>query len=248
VSFRTLLIDDEPLALSRLRRLLKVHAASVTIIGEAENGQEAVEKIEALQPDLIFLDIQMPELSGFEVLERIGHMPLIIFTTAYDEFALRAFDTNSVDYLLKPIDPERLQKAIDKLQRMGHENQAAFEQQMSRLVASLGNKPKKRIQVEIGDRIRLLDVGDIFFFKSDEKYVAVNTFDQVFLTSTTLKQLEAELPSDDFVRVHRSAIVNLKHLSEIVRGLGGSYRLRMRDKQRTELPVSRRSKTNLGLG
>lgn len=247
MQYRTILIDDEPLALQRLRRLLAPHDAVIEIIGEAVSGSEAVEKIETLEPDLIFLDIQMPGMNGFEVLNKISHSPLIIFSTAYDEYALRAFETNSIDYLLKPIDPKRLEKAIDKLQRLTSEDIRSLKTQLQQVVAGLGNATGRRIQVKMGDKIRLLNVKDIYFFRADQKYVAVYTHSENYLISESLNQLEANLPSEDFVRVHRSAIINLNHLDEIIRNISGNHRARMRDKHRTVLPVSRNSRKKLGL-
>ena len=176
MKYKTILIDDEPLALDRLERLLQPYRGLIEIVDRAMSGHEAVEKIEAWKPDLIFLDIQMPELTGFEVLKKLTHQPWIIFSTAFDEYALKAFATNSIDYLLKPVDPERLQKALEKLH-----------------------------------------------------------------------QLESHLPAEDFVRIHRSTIINLNHLAEVVREFSGSFRARMKDKKKTELSVSRGAKAKLGL-
>jgi len=248
MKYRTVIIDDEPLALQRLQRLLSPHQAVIEIIGEATSGPEAVQKIDALKPDLIFLDVQMPEMNGFEVLNSISQSPLIIFSTAYDQYALKAFETNSIDYLLKPINPTRLEKAIDKLQRLTHDDIRDIKTQLEAVVRSLGNPSDKRIQVRVGDKIRLLNVKDICFLKADQKYVAVHTHSESYLINSSLNQLEQSLPSEDFLRVHRSAIINLNHLDEIVRHLGGNYRVRMGDKNRTELPLSRNSRKKLSLG
>lgn len=247
MKYKTLLVDDEPLALDRLERLLQPHDDNVEIIGRASNGAEAVEKIETLKPDLIFLDIQMPEFSGFEVLEQLTHQPWIIFSTAYDEYALKAFATNSIDYLLKPVDPERLKKALEKLQHLTRNEASLFQRQLQNLLAGLKPALAKRLQVRAGNHIRFLNIKDIFFFQAADKYVAAHTFDNVFLLDETLNQLEAELPVEDFVRIHRSALINLNHLAEIVREFPGSYRARMKDRPQTELPVSRSAKARLRL-
>jgi DNA-binding LytR/AlgR family response regulator len=118
MTYKTVLIDDEPLALKRLERLLRPYDNTIEVVGRAENGADAVALINKLKPDLVFLDIQMPELTGFDVLERLEYTPLVIFSTAYDQYALQAFDVNSIDYLLKPVDPERLKKAVNKLLRL----------------------------------------------------------------------------------------------------------------------------------
>jgi two-component system LytT family response regulator len=247
VRYRTLLIDDEPLALQRLERLLEPHAEAVAIVERASSGPEAAEKIDALEPDLIFLDIQMPELDGFGVLGRIQHQPLVIFCTAYDEYALRAFETNSVDYLLKPVDPERLEKALAKLQRLTREDAGALRGQIRNLLAGLSTPGPKRIQVRVGDRILFVNVADICFFRAVDKYVELHTFGESFLLSESLNQLESRLPAEDFVRTHRSVLLNMNHLDEIVRWFAGTCRARMRDKNRTELPVSRSARSRLGL-
>ncbi|RMF66412.1 MAG: DNA-binding response regulator [Calditrichaeota bacterium] len=246
MKFRTLLVDDEPLALQRLRRLLRPHAGVIEIVGEAGGGEEALRLIRELQPDLIFLDIQMPECNGFEVLERLDDPPLIIFSTAYDEFALKAFETNAIDYLVKPVDPRRLARAVEKLQRLTSEQRGLFQRQLQDLLRAVSQSGKKRLQVKIGDRILLLESGEIYFFRAADKYVEAHTFDQTYLLNQSLNELEKTLPSDDFVRIHRSALINLNHLAEIIRDYG-QYKVRMRDKQRTVLPVSRGMKGNLGL-
>ncbi len=246
MNYRTILIDDEPLALQRMERLLAPFE-SIEIIAKAGSGLEAVEKINELKPDLIFLDIQMPELTGFEVLEQIKESPFIIFSTAYDEYALKAFETNSIDYLLKPIEPKRLTSAIEKLQRLTQEDVSQYKEQLLKLLSGFKAPSQKRIKVKIGNHIRLLNVEDIYYFRAEDKYVEVHTFDESFLLNQSLNQLQADLPPDDFVRVHRSAIINLNYLKDIKKLHLGSYRARMKDKQGTEVPVSRNSRAKLGL-
>ena len=248
MKFKTLLIDDEPLALQRLERLLQPHADCVEILDRASNGHEAVEKINALKPDLIFLDIQMPELNGFEVLERIEHLPLIIFSTAYDEYALKAFETNSIDYLLKPVSPERLKQSLEKLKNLTSRDKQILNDQFHNLLSSFKKKPAKRIQVRVGDHIQFLNLSDIYFFRAKDKYVEVHTFEKPFLIDQSLILLETQLPEEDFVRIHRSAIVNLNHIDEMIKWFNGTYRVRMRDKNKTELPVSRNYKKNISFG
>ena len=245
--YKTILIDDESLALQRLERLLQPYGEIVEIIDRAFDGEVALAKINAQRPDLVFLDIQMPELSGFEVLERLQHVPWIIFSTAYDEYALKAFETNAIDYLLKPVDPERLRRALEKLQRLTGTEQAEWPRQLQQLLAAFKQPSLKRLQVRSGDRIRFLPVKDIHFFQAEDKYVVAHTFEEAFIPDQTLHQLETELPPDDFVRIHRSAIVNLNHVAEIVRSFGGNYQVRMKNKQKTELPVSRQAKGKLVL-
>jgi two-component system LytT family response regulator len=245
--FKTILVDDEPLALNRLRRLLEPHRAVIEIVAEAADGDQALGLIDELRPDLVFLDIQMPGLSGFEVLSRLSHLPLVIFSTAYDQYALQAFETNSIDYLLKPVDPERLARAIDKLTRVTRDGEERLRTQLRSLMSGLQGRATQRIQVRVGDRIRFVDICDVVFFQAKGKYVELHTVDASYLINQPLKVLEQELPSGDFVRVHRSAIVNMSHVDEVTRSFKGAYVVRMKDHRRSELPVSRHCKAKLGL-
>lgn len=245
MKYQTIIVEDEPLARQRLERLLQPFADFIVIVARVDNGEEAVERINTLKPELVFLDIQLPELNGFEVLEQLTHMPLIIFSTAYDEFALKAFETNAIDYLLKPVEPERLQRALEKLRRLTGHEQAQLQSQLQKLLLEIRKPNGRRLQVRSGDRIRLLEPHEILFLRAMDKYVEVHTHHETFLLDQSLNQLENELPAEQFVRIHRSALVNMKHVVEIVRGLGGNYRVRLRDKKATELPVSRASKEKL---
>jgi two-component system, LytTR family, response regulator len=245
--YRTIIVEDEPLALERMERLLTSYQEQLEIIARAENGLDAVRLINQLQPDLVFLDIQMPELDGFGVLQQITCMPWIIFCTAYDQYALRAFNTNSLDYLLKPIEPERLKAAMDKLTRVCNPKSQGLEEKLTRLLTSLQSNMPQRLQVRSGDRIRLLPYSEIFFLKACDDYVEVHTFDETYLIHQTLNQLESLLPVENFVRIHRSSIINLNHLGEIVRWFSGGYRARMKDRKKSELEVSRSAKFRLGL-
>ncbi|MBO0947196.1 LytR/AlgR family response regulator transcription factor [Fibrella forsythiae] len=240
----TILIDDEPLAISRLRRLLAPRAETVTIIGEARNGAEGLALVETERPDLIFLDIEMPLLTGFELLARLSYMPLVIFATAYDQYAIRAFEENSVDYLLKPIETERLDRSISKLHGLvgnrpaGQLPNAAnpYTDNLIRLLEQM--KPKKElysISVKTGEKIILLPLTDIAFFEAEEKYVFVATTDgQKYLTSYTLTNLSERLP-DTFVRVSRSAVVNSHRIRECQKQFDGKFVLTLTDKKATKI-------------
>lgn len=245
MKYRVILIDDELLAIRRLEKLLLPFGKDLEIVSKATNGEEAIQMINELKPDVIFLDIQMPELNGFEVLERIEHQPFVIFSTAYDEYALKAFESNSIDYLLKPVDAKRLEKAIDKLKNLRGEPLNAIRDQLQHMLSQV-KRPSPRIQVSKGERIRLLDPEQICFFQADEKYTRVNTFDDSYLIDKSLNKLESEL-GDHFVRIHRKVIINLNHMEEIIKMFKGSFNVKMKDKSQTELPVSRNSKYRLGL-
>jgi len=245
--FKTVLVDDEPLALERLERMLEQYRDTIDVVGKAKSGKDAVTVINQLKPDVVFLDIQMPELSGFDVLERLDYMPLVIFSTAYDQYALKAFEVYSVDYLVKPVDPRRLKTTVDKLLRLSERGSADLKQRVEQARTSMDAPAKKRIQVRIGDKIKLIPVADVVFFLASEKYVEVHTRGEMHLITKSLAKLESELPADHFARVHRSAIVNINFIDEITKGFGGSYEVRMKDDKKTRLPVSRRHKSSLDL-
>lgn len=234
----TILIDDEPLALSRLRRLLLNYPDIFLIVSEARNGAEAILEINKFQPDLIFLDIEMPLLNGFEMLSKLTTMPLVIFSTAYDQYAIRAFEENSVDYLLKPVEKERLLKTIDKLKaitRVGNESNP-YTNNLFTLLEQL--KPKKEmfsLSVKSGDRIILVPLADITHFQAEEKYVFLNTLDgKQFLINYTLTSLEEKLPPH-FLRISRSGIANSYHIQEIRRHFNGKFTIYMRDSKGSQL-------------
>jgi two-component system LytT family response regulator len=237
------LVDDEELALLRLKKLLAPYSDTIHIVGTAGSGQEAVSVINELQPDLVFLDIQMPELNGFEVLENLDYMPLVIFSTAYDQYALRAFETNSIDYLLKPVSSERLKEAIEKLERLTASAYADTNQNLISLLNDINAKPGK-LQVRVGKKIKLIDVGDICYFKADNKYVEVHTFDQMYLVTKPLHDIENTLPRS-FRRIHRSCIVNSDFVDEIVPMSKSVHLVILKDQQRSRLTMSRNYKDNL---
>lgn len=236
---RAIVIDDEELARKRLRKMLRSYEKDLEVVGEAENGEDAVNKIETLHPDLIFLDVQMPGFDGFEVVRRVRHKPLIVFTTAYDEYALRAFEENSVDYLLKPIEQKRLDRAIEKLRLLQQSPQPAVYDHLEQLLSRLASPPLQRLQVKTGDKIVLIEIGEVAYFEAKDKYTFLHTFEQEHLIEMTLTELEEKLDKSSFVRIHRSTIVNLKYVREMVKWFGGKYKVRLRDKAKTELVVSR---------
>ena len=239
MNLRAMIIDDEELARKRLRKMLKKYEEEVEIIGEARNGEEAVERINSARPDVIFLDVQMPGFDGFEVVRRLKSKPHIVFATAYDEFALKAFEENTVDYLLKPIEERRLDKAIDKLRQLFDAHQLHLDRNVERLLARLASAPLKRLQVKVGDRIVLVECEDIVYFEARDKYTYMHTADQEYILDLTLAELESKLEAADFVRIHRSAIINVKHILELVKWFGGKYKVKLKDGSKTELIVSR---------
>ncbi len=236
---RAIIVDDEELARKRLRKMLLSYEKELEIVGEAENGQDAVEKIERSRPEVIFLDVQMPGFDGFEVVRRLRSKPFIVFTTAYDEYALKAFEENSVDYLLKPIEQKRLDKAIDKLRRVYVSSKPQIDENVERLLSRLASPPLKRLQVISGDKIILMDADNITYFEAKDKYTFLHTVDHEYIVQPTLAELEKKLDKLVFVRIHRSVIVNINFIREMVKWFGGKYKVRLKDKSGTELVVSR---------
>ena len=224
-----MIIDDEQLARSRLRRLLKKYE-TIQIIGEAQNGKEALRRIEELKPDALFLDIKMPLLSGFDMLGKLKKSPYIIFTTAHDEYALEAFKENTVDYLLKPIAENNLDRAIAKITAIFEQNRSVTYD-LERLLNTLRQKRDfiRRFSVRTGDRISIVPSDRILFFHAEDKYTFLNTADSSFIVPFTLKELELSLDPDIFIRVHRSRIVNIDHIQSIHRWFGGRLKLKMKN-------------------
>lgn len=235
--FKTLLIDDEPLARARLRRLLIPFGETFDIVGEAANGAEGLALVEELHPDVIFLDIEMPLMNGFEMLAHLTFMPMIIFATAYDQYAIRAFEENSIDYLLKPVENDRLEKTVEKLKKRIAENRQenihnSFNTELLQIIEQF--KPKKdlhAISVKFADKILLIPLDEISYFEAEDKYVFLATKEgQKYLTSYTISTLEEKLPPH-FTRISRAAILNSRHIKEIQKHFDGKFILVLNDKK-----------------
>ncbi|MBN8676001.1 MAG: response regulator transcription factor [Chitinophagales bacterium] len=238
--FKAIVIDDEPAARRLMRSLLEEYAQVVTVVAEAGNGREAISKIEELRPDLIFLDIQMPDLTGFEVLERLTHKPNVIFTTAYEQYAIKAFENFSIDYLLKPIKEERLQQSIDKLKQFGRLNQTLDINSLQDIIRQL-QAPQKAtaLPIKTGDRITLLRYENIAYLEAQDKYVYVFTTDgQKHLTDQSLTTLSEKLPPQ-FYRIQKSYIINKDKIKEMHRHFNSRYLFIMDDKAGTRLTSGR---------
>ena len=220
MTWKTIIIEDEQLARQRLKRLL-ANYAEIEIVAEAENGAQGLEMINQHQPDLVFLDIEMPLLNGFEMLARLTeNQPKVVFTTAYDQYAIKAFEEGSIDYLLKPIELERLDKTIHKLKQTNLAKPAIAIEDL--LLQIKGKATIKTLTVKLGDRILLIKIDDIIHIQAEEKYVFLHTGDgKKHLTDYTLSILETKLP-EDFLRIHRSDIINTNHITEIRRGFNGA--------------------------
>jgi len=231
MKIRTLIVDDEALARDRLRQLLEAEAG-IEIIGECADGREAVAAIRGASPDLVFLDVQMPELDGFGVLEALASqpMPLIVFVTAYDKFALRAFEVHAVDYLLKPFDRQRFQAALQHAMAQARNKPAGIHAQSQAAVLTQLRpqaKPPDRLAVKTGDHLLWLSFDDIDWIESADNYVELHVGPASHLLRQTLNALEERLPPEKFVRVSRSAMVNPQRIKELRRKLYGGYEIRL---------------------
>lgn len=244
MKLRAYLVDDEPLALARLRRLLE-HSERVEVIGSSTVPEEAVLALTADPPDVCFLDIHMPRLSGFDVLAKLSRQPIVIFTTAYDRYALQAFGVNSVDYLLKPVDPESLERALKKVETLrnsGQPSQADLQSLLMQLTESLREtRPAylDRIASRLGDRIWFLDLHHVTHFYAEDKLTYAASEGKAYCVDHSIADLEKKLDPKDFVRIHRSTVVNLAWIKEVSSLPGGSLNVRLKDAKNTDLTVAR---------
>ena len=249
MKIRTLIVDDEPLARGRLRQLLEAEA-EIELIGECADGAEAVAAIQKSSPDLVFLDVQMPELDGFGVLDAIGSqpMPVIVFVTAHDKFALRAFEVHAVDYLLKPFDRERFQAALRHATEQARNKAAGIHTEPQATVLTQlrpSTKPLDRLAVKSGAHIVWVPLADIDWIESADNYVELHVGPKSHLLRETLNALEERLPAEKFVRISRSAMVNPLRIKELRRMLYGGYEIRLING--ATLTLSRRYRDKLAL-
>jgi two-component system LytT family response regulator len=236
MNYKTILIDDEPLAVSRLKRLLSNFEDVFDILDTAANGEEGIEKIEELKPDLIFLDIEMPLLNGFEMLEQLNYMPKVIFCTAYDQYAVQAFEENSLDYLLKPVEKERLEKTVEKLRSFEKTESGMNTDALAKLLTQVNQKKTiHSITVKKGDKILFIPLTDIAYFHAEDKYVFLNSNDgKQYLTSYTISLLDEKLP-EEFIRISRSAIIHSHRIASLEKAFNGKYVVNLNDIKKTKL-------------
>jgi two-component system LytT family response regulator len=243
-----LIVDDEPLARKFVRRMLEKHR-SVEVVGECGNGKEAVAAIRGKKPGLIFLDVQMPEMDGFTTLEILGAecLPQIIFVTAYEQYAIRAFEIYALDYLLKPFDQPRFDKALNRVfEKSADRRQTQTEQrQIAALLENVARKSHylERLVVKTGGRIIFLKTTEIVWIQADDKYAHLHTANKSHLVRQTLGALEAQLDPQKFIRIHRSAIVNVDSVKELQPMFTGEHTVIMENG--TKLTLSRSYKNKL---
>ena len=247
---RVFLIDDEALALKRLTRLLR-ESGRAEIIGQETDPEDALAKLEEKSArekiDALFLDIQMPGVNGFELLARLSWQPLVIFTTAYDEYALRAFEVNSIDYLLKPIEAAQLERALSKLKLLKGNTTSnqppenfrhLFEELASAMRAPTKGFPT-RMASRVGERVRFIELAQVTHFFAQDKLTYAATVEGHHVVDHTIAELEQELDPGHFVRIHRAILLNTNYVDEVHAWFGGRLVVRLRDGRRTELTVAR---------
>jgi two-component system response regulator LytT len=243
MDLKAVVVDDEQLARDELGYLLG-QIGGVEVVGQAGNGVEALTTIERLQPDVVFLDVQMPGLTGFEVARRMVEKETpshIIFVTAYDQHAIEAFEVNAVDYLLKPVDPARLEVAVGRARRRVSSNRP-LDDQLEKIVQLVAERQsrRERLAIKVGDRFLLVQAEEIIYASLADDSITVVTSQHTGTSSyRTLDELQTRLDRDVFWRVHRSHLVNINKIKEIVPWFSRNYILRMKDEKSTEIPVSR---------
>jgi two-component system, LytTR family, response regulator len=249
VLLRAYVVDDEPLAARRLARLL-AEAGSVDVVGATSDPEEALAFLRENSVDALFLDIEMPGLTGFELLARLHMHPPVVFTTAYDEYALRAFEVYAIDYLLKPVEAEHLARALAKLDRMregragsaDEGDAASFRGALERLAASFTERRREypsRVASRVGDRVFFLDVAEVTHFHARDKLTYAVVRGKEYAVDHTIADLEERLDPSAFVRVHRSVLVSVRCVREAHSRLGGGLVLRLSDGKGTEITVAR---------
>ena len=249
---RVLLVDDEPLAREMLREMLQSDP-QVEIVGESCNGREALEAIRTEAPDLIFLDVQMPEVGGFEVLASLekDKLPHVIFVTAYDQYAVRAFEVQALDYLLKPFDQERFDMSWQRAKtQLSRDRNSGTDQRILTLLEELkaGNRYLERLVIKAGGRIYFIDTAEIDWIEAEGNYVSVHSAKKSHLLRETISSLESQLDPKKFVRIHRFSIVRLDFIQELQPWFHGEYRVILNDGTQLTLSRNHRDKLQEALG
>ncbi|HJZ66652.1 MAG TPA: LytTR family DNA-binding domain-containing protein [Blastocatellia bacterium] len=226
---RTLIVDDESLARERIRDML-ASDREIEIIAQCANGEEAIEAIQQLSPDLVFLDVEMPGIDGFGVLEALApqQIPTIIFVTAYDQYAVRAFEVYALDYLLKPFDQERFDKAVDRAKaHIASERNEALNERILSALEEIKTKPVhlERLVIKMNGHVFFIKAEEIDWLEAEGNYVRLHAGKESYLLRDTISALESQLDSKKFIRVHRSAIVNIDRITELQPWFHGEYRI-----------------------
>lgn len=235
MSTTCVIVDDEKLARDLLREYIE-GISELEIAGECAKGSEAVEVVNRVKPDILFLDVQMPGMNGFDVLEEIDHEPYIIFTTAYDQYAIKAFEKNAVDYLLKPLDEERFRSAVNRALKRKTSERGSVEELLRNFKPDSRNF-ESHIFVQKSEKLFNLPVEDIVYLEASGDYTIITTQNDQFVSSSGIGKLEEIMDPDIFIRVHRSTIININSLKEIERHFNGGMVVKMQNGK--SFPVSR---------
>lgn len=230
-----MIIEDESHSVYRIKQLLNKQK-DFTNIGVASDGLSAIKMIDEQKPDLIFLDINLPELSGIEILEQIKHNPMVIFVTAYDQYAIKAFEKNAIGYLLKPIVPEKFEFAVNKVIERKHGIDSSILKMLSQI-----NRQKnylKRFPIKVNSEVLIIPAEEVFYFKAEEKYIFLCCNGKEYFYNSTLKELSDLLDPEEFIRIHNSYIVAIRKIVKLHKLSVVKYRVELSDKKRTRLPVS----------
>ena len=248
---RTLIVDDESLARERIRDM--VADPDIHIIADCGNGEEAIEAIQQYSPDLVFLDVEMPGIDGFAVLEALpaDRMPTMIFVTAYDQYAVRAFEVYALDYLLKPFDQERFDKALGRAkEQIASERNEVLGQRILRAIEDIKTKPVhlERLVIKLNGHVFFMKAEEIDWLEAEGNYVRLHSGKESYLLRDTISALESQLDPKRFIRVHRSAIVNVDRISELQPWFHGEYRIVLREGVQLTLSRTYREKLHELLG
>ncbi len=243
MALRTIIVEDEAASRERLRRLLEAHAGTLQVIAEADNGPEAVRLIAAEEPDLVFLDVSLPGFDGFEVLKAGNHGAAVIFTTAFDKYAVQAIRASAVDYLLKPIEPQELAAAVARVSQAQQRGPAPPLDQMLSVLRSSRQIGPRRLACRVGDSTFFVTLDEVLLFRAEQGYTTVRTSSREYLIDTPLVELENRLDPEDFVRIHRNSIVNMQHVASLKRLTDG--RIKVILDEGSEIESSRRYSDNL---
>lgn len=236
---RALIVDDEGPARLHLRRLLEAEAG-VEIVGDAANGIEALEQIPDLRPDVVFLDIEMPVMNGFDVVRNLSEAPLVVFATAYDEFAVKAFEANALDYILKPVQPQRVRQTLGRIRTALNTGASEYRDAMREVLTVMEREratPLSKLAVRRGKRIILLGLREVLHISIEDKLVFAHTANEKFLLEKTVGEAEEMLENAGFRRISRGTIVNMDHVRELIPWFSGTYRVKLGNG--VELDVSR---------
>ena len=252
MNIRTLIVDDEPLARERLRKLLEAEP-EIEIVGECGDGVQAIETIAVQSPDLVFLDIQMPEVDGFGVLEAVRgeKAPEIIFVTAYSQHALRAFEFHALDYLLKPFDRDRFRTALDRARkRLAHARSGDLNQKLTALLAEMRPEPRAtdRLAIKSGGKVVFVRTADVDWVEAADNYVNLHVGNESHMLRETMAAIEARLDPKRFMRISRSAMINLERVKELQPMFHGDYAVILRNGVRLSLSRGYREKLQQLLG